>query len=203
MNIAIKLFFALVLSITLAEGTKGHGNEEVSKLREFRKHMLDEVNFVRTRPAEYAELRLRENRENNTDNGAYRYLKKSASVSALALHEILNLTALKYSNLLARKKQLTHTADGTPFTRMRKEGYKGSAMAENIACGSEQKYNALANPQSSAIEFVKMLIIDEGIKDAGHRHNLLNPVYKSVGFGFGQNPSSSCVNYIVQDFGNP
>jgi len=203
MKIAIKLFFVFVLSITLAETAKGHVDVTNSKLKEFRNYMLEEVNFARTQPAGYAEMRLSANRENNTDNGAYRYLKKSSPVSALALHEILNSTALKYSYLLARKKQLSHTADGTPFTRMRKEGYKGQAMAENIACGSEQKFNALSNPQSSAIEFVKMLIIDEGIKDVGHRHNLLNPVYKSVGFGFGQNPSSSCVNFIVQDFGNP
>ena len=189
--------------ICLTEGAKGLDNEELSKLTEFRNYMLDEVNFARTRPADYAEMRLKMDKENNADNGAYRFLKKKSPVSALALQEILNSVALKYAILLAKKKQLSHVADGTPFTRMRKAGYRGSSMAENIACGSEPKYNALTNPQSSAIEFVKMLIIDTGIKDVGHRVNLLNPVYKSIGFGFGYNPLSSCVNFIVQDFGNP
>lgn len=203
MKESLRFCFILVLLIILGEGAKGRGNDEISRLIEFRSHTLNEVNFARTRPAEYAEMRLKGNKENSSDNGAYRYLKKLSPVNALALHEILNSTALKYADLLARRKQLSHTADGTPFTRMRNAGYKGSAMAENIACGSDQLYNALINPQSSAIEFVKMLIIDVGIKDVGHRRNLLNPVYRSVGFGFGRNASSNCVNYIVQDFGNP
>ena len=124
-------------------------------------------------------------------------------MKALALHNILNAVSLKYAGLLAKKNELTHTADGTPFTRMMKGGYKGSAMAENIACASEEQFNALVNPRSSAIEFVKLLIIDKGIRDLGHRHTIMNHIYKSVGFGFGHNHSSTCVNFIVQDFGNP
>ncbi len=76
-------------------------------------------------------------------------------------------------------------------------------MAENIACGNENYYDAINHPETSAIAFVKMLIIDKGIKDLGHRLTLMNPVYKSAGFGFASNPSSYCVNYAVQEFGNP
>ena len=104
---------------------------------------------------------------------------------------------------MAGKNTFSHMADGTPFDRAKKAGYRYSAMAENIACGSEYHYNAMTNPQSSAVEFVKMLIIDRDIKDLGHRHTLMNPVYRSVGFGFAHNQSSTCINYVVQDFGNP
>jgi len=104
---------------------------------------------------------------------------------------------------MAKKDVFNHTADGTPFERAKKAGYRYTAMGENIACGSEQYYNALINPEASAIEFVRLLIIDKGVKDVGHRVTLMNPIYRSVGFGFARNPSSYCINYIVQDFGNP
>jgi hypothetical protein len=203
MGLTIRLYFILGLLIFVAEGTKGRDDEELPKLIQFRNYMLEEVNFARTHPARYAEMRLKENWDKSTDNGSYASLKRMSPVNALSLHEILNSVALKYANLLAKRNQFSHTADGTPFTRIKKGGYFGNATAENIACGTAPQYDAMINPQSCAIEFVKMLIIDTGIKDVGHRRNLLNPVYRSVGFGFGHNPSSACVNYIVQDFGNP
>lgn len=199
----LKLYIISGMLIGLALAARASGDEETPKLEAFRKYMLDEVNFVRTRPAEYAEIRLLENKKISTDNGAYEYLKKIKPVKTLALNEILNSTALKYAELLARKNVFNHYADGTPFERAKKEGYRFSSMAENIACGTESFYNALVNPESSAIEFVKMLIIDRDIKDLGHRHTLMNPVYRSAGFGFSRNPSSNCINYVVQDFGTP
>jgi uncharacterized protein YkwD len=203
MQITTRLIIFLGLLVCLVGEVKGDESEELSKLNEFRKYMLDEVNFVRTKPAEYAETRLRLNKENSSDNGAYAYLSKTKPVKALALHDILNSTALNYAKLLARKNTFSHYADGTPFERAKYAGYMYTAMGENIACGNESHYNAMVNPESSAIEFVKMLIIDRDIKDVGHRITLLNPVYRSVGFGFARNTKSTCINYIVQDFGSP
>jgi uncharacterized protein YkwD len=203
MRLTCGIYLILGLLLCLVAAAKGDDNEEFSRLKEFRKFMLNEVNFVRTRPAEYAETRLRINKENFSDNGAYAYLRKIKPVKALALHEILNSTALDYAKLMARKNTFSHVANGTPFERAKKAGYRYSAMGENIACGNDSHYNAMIDPESSAIEFVKMLIIDRDIKDVGHRITLLNPVYRSVGFGFARNPSSTCVNYIVQDFGSP
>jgi uncharacterized protein YkwD len=203
MRIAIIIYLTVSFLIPQAGLAFGNDDEGNLKLRDFKKYMLDEVNFVRTKPAEYAEIRLLENKKISTDNGAYDYLKKIKPVKTLVLNEILNSTALEYAKFMAGKGVFSHNANGTPFERVKKAGYRYSAMAENIACGSEYHYNAMTNPESSAIEFVKMLIIDKGIKDLGHRKTMMNPVYRSVGFGFAHNQSSYCINYVVQDFGNP
>lgn len=174
-----------------------------SNLREFRNIMLKEVNFLRTSPADYAEKRLKSSKEEGSDNGAYKYLKEVEPAGTLVFNSLLNSVSLTYAEVLANLNKFSHTANGTPFSRAKAAGYVFKAMAENIACGNDPQLNVYENPRNAAVEFVKMLVIDKNVKDLGHRHTLLNPVYKSVGFGFGHNPLSSCVNYVVQDFGNP
>lgn len=189
--------------LSVAGGDIGKEQREQPNLEEFRNIMLDEVNFVRTNPKAYAEKRLKSSMKQGEDNGAYSYLKKVKPAGKLEFNETLNSISLEYALFLANKDKFSHTAKGTPFTRAKKAGYRYMAMAENIACGNDPQLNIAVNPSYAAIEFVKMLIIDKGVKDMGHRHTLLNSVYKSVGFGFGHNPQSYCINYIVQDFGNP
>ena len=201
MQFTLRICLILTFLIQIAETAKGR-NED-SNLRSFRNYMLDEVNYVRTRPADYAEKRLKEEKEEGTDNGAYKQLKKVKPVKPLKFNKTLNSIAMEYARYMAKRDKFSHTANGTPFSRAKKAGYRYTAMGENIACGSDPQLNALINPKSSAIEFVKMLIIDEGVKDLGHRQALLNPVFKSIGIGFGHNPRSYCINYVVQDFGNP
>jgi uncharacterized protein YkwD len=199
----IRIYIISTFLVCLALGANAADDEELSKLMVFRKYMLDEINFLRTKPSEYAESRLLAEKNESSDNGAFNYLKKISPAGTLTLHELLNTAALKYAKTMASKNVFSHFADGTPFERARKAGYRYTAMAENIACGTESFYDALVNPESSAIGFVKMLVIDKGVKDLGHRRTLMNPVYRSVGFGFARNPSSYCINFVVQDFGRP
>jgi uncharacterized protein YkwD len=189
--------------LSLSGAGIGKEDEEQSNLKEFRSIMLDEVNFVRTNPKGYAENRLKTSMKEGEDNGSYIYLKKVNPAGRLKFNETLNSISLEYARFLANKDKFSHTAKGTPFTRAKKAGYRYIAMAENIACGNDPQLNISVNPSYAAVEFVKMLVIDKNVKDLGHRHTLLNPVYKSVGFGFGHNPKSYCINYVVQDFGNP
>ena len=196
-----KLF--LVLLLLLPFTVKNIGQKEEGNLSEFRKFMLEEVNFVRTSPGEYAEKRLKTSKEEGVDNGAFQYLKRIKPVKSLAFNKILNEISMDYALFLAKKDKFSHTANGTPFTRARKAGYSFRAMGENIACGNDPQLNAYENPRYAAIEFVKMLLIDQGVKDLGHRHALMSPLYISIGIGFGHNPRSYCINYVVQDFGNP
>jgi hypothetical protein len=196
-----KLLVYLFLIFYITSG--GIEDREASYLREFRNIMLEEVNFLRTHHAEYAERRLRSIIEDGSDNGAYKYLKGVKPAGSLLFNKTLNSISMDYAELLAGKNKFSHTAKGTPFSRAKTAGYVYKAMAENIACGNDPQLNVYENPRSAAVEFVKMLVIDKNVKDLGHRHTLLNPIYKSVGFGFGYNPKSYCINYVVQDFGNP
>ena len=176
--------------------------EKSKGITSFQQYMLDEINFARTKPAEYAELRLKVENENLKDNGSYSYLKNSTQVEAISFNQALNQSASDYASFLAEKNLLEHNADGTPLKRAIRAGFTGTSTAENIAAASENCYNPVLNSNSAAIEFVRTLIIDEGVADVGHRLIILNAKYKTVGIGFIQNSATPILNYVVQDFGN-
>ena len=166
----------------------------------FKDAMLAEINFARTKPADYANQRLKSDYDAGTDNGAYTDLTNRSAVNALSLNEKLTTSATKYAKYMADNNVFGHTQNGTPQSRAQAEGYTGS-VGENIAAGSYPSYNAAADPQGAAIVFVRLLIIDKGISGVGHRKNILNGSYLVVGIGFYRNTASRYDNYVVQDFG--
>ena len=158
----------------------------------FQDYCLKELNFARTQPSEYAELRL--------SGESYNYFKTLTPTTALSLNSTLNLSATDYAVLLSNKGILSHDLNGKPNDRIKAFGYENS-VTENIAGASPDRYNAILSPEQSAIEFVKALIIDEGDTFLSHRKAILNPESKVVGIGFARNPSTLYVNYTVQHFG--
>jgi len=176
--------------------------ERTDEITSFQQYMLEEINFARTNPTEYAELRLKVDSKILTDNGSYLYLKNLTPVGSITFNTSLNLSAAGYARLLSDKNLAEHNADGTPLKRALRSGFTGTATGENIAIASENIFNAILFPQSAAICFVRIMIIDEGVADIGHRLILLNSKYKTVGIGFTQNSSIPLLNYVVQDFGN-
>ncbi len=167
----------------------------------FQKKMLEEINFARTNPVEYAEDRLKEAYKKGKDNGAYQDLKKQSAKKALQLNPLLCNAAMKYAQYMAEKGVFGHNYNGSPFDRMKKEGYSYSYAGENIACGSYPSQDGNSDPETAARNFVVLWIIDEGVAGVGHRKNILDPNYKEVGVGFFHNKNSAYVNYAVQDFG--
>ena len=167
----------------------------------FAQNVLDEVNFLRSNPFDYAEKRLKVEAENHADNGAYRFLKKMKPVKVLVLNKTLGELATEYAKLLSKKSSLSHTYKGDPMKRANKAGYFGM-VGENLAAGNDPILNADENPQESAIEFVKMLVIDNGVKDLGHRKILVEPRFSELGVGFYHDTASKMKNFFVQEFGN-
>jgi uncharacterized protein YkwD len=159
----------------------------------FQDYCLKELNFARTKPSEYAEIRL--------SGESYDYFKSLSPTTALSLNSTLNLSATDYAVLLSNKGILSHDLSGKPNDRVKAFGYEYD-VTENIAGASPDRFNAVLNPEQSAIEFVKALIIDEGNPFLHHRKAILNPDFKVVGIGFARNPSTLYVNYTVQHFSN-
>jgi uncharacterized protein YkwD len=162
----------------------------------FQQVMLDEVNFIRTDPSGYASLRLQQGK----DNGAMNFLKSIKPVGRLSISPVLTHSAADYVLLL--NQTLSHFQDETPLKRAQRNGYTGTILGENIAGGVPDRYNALDSPEQAAIEFVRVLVIDEGVIDLGHRQVLLDAKYSTIGVGFNRNPQGFYVNYLVQKFGN-
>ena len=176
--------------------------ESPKTISAFQQYMLEEINFARTKPAEYAEMRLLADKENLTDNGSYLFLNNLAPLGSVTFNHSLNLSASNYALFLSDKNLAEHNADLTPLKRAIRAGFAGSSTGENIAIASENSFNAMLNPKSAAIGFVRILIIDKGVVNLGHRLILLSSKYTTVGIGYQQNSAVPMLNYVVQDFGN-
>ena len=171
-------------------------------LTPFQQSMLNEINLARTNPDSYAELRLKEAMENSSDNGSYLYMTSLAPLSPLTFNNSLNKSASGYALFLAEKNLMGHNLNGTPLKRAITVGFEGSSIGENIAASSGDSYNTDIDAELAAINFVRIMIIDMGVSDLGHRLTMLNPQYRTIGIGYSRNPASTFVNYNVQDYGN-
>ena len=168
----------------------------------FQQSMLDEINLARTDPVGYAEQRLENARKDSVDNGSYSYMKNLSPLSPLSFNNSLNLSASNYALFLAEKNLMGHDLNGTPMKRAINVGFTGSSIGENIAASTGDSYNSGADPKTAAIYFVRIMIIDSGVTDLGHRLTMMNTKYSTIGIGYSRNTASTFVNYNVQDFGN-
>ena len=168
----------------------------------FQQSMLDEINLARENPAVYADLRLKMSMLDSTDNGSYNYLISLNPRSKLVFNNSLNISATNYARYLTDNNIIGHNLDGTPLKRAISVGYTGSLIAENIASSTDDSYNSNLDSHTAAISFVRLMIIDDRVADLGHRLTILNPNYKTIGIGFSRNPSTTYINYNVEDFGN-
>ena len=167
----------------------------------FQKSSLEEVNYLRTNPAGYAESRLLDNYQSGNDNGAYLDVKNRNPVGALTLNQGLCTASSDYAEYLADNDVFSHTARLTPDERAKEADYDYWS-GENLGAGSYTFYNADENSDEAAVAFVEMLVIDQGVPSLGHRENLLSSAHIALGIGFHRNTDSTYDNYYVQMFGS-
>lgn len=120
--------------------------------------MLNEVNYVRTNPAEYANFIVEYTNYWESDKeelAAAAELKKQ-------LTTMIAVDSLRWSPLLYHDA-FTH---GNYLKRVKKFEHSNYDWAENIVSGDETVRFAILN-----------LLIDSGVTSRGHRKNLLNPTY--------------------------
>jgi hypothetical protein len=139
--------------------------------------VLDEVNFARTQPAEYARV-LRQRApemigEDPRDVAeAVAFLSRQKPLPPLAADGKLARAAGAHATAQGRAGQVGHTSpDGLGFIqRMEINGIRAGAVAENISYGYD-------SPRA----VVRQLIVDTGVPDRGHRKNLFGPAYEAAG----------------------
>lgn len=194
------LFLPAVLFVTALFGSCDLFGSGGSGYSSFQQYTLAEINLLRTSPVEYAESRLKDNYDDGNDNGAYNDIRGNAPVEALSFNAALCRTAEKYARYLAVNNLFGHYEDGTPSQRAEREGYTGGC-GENIAAAGYSVANAETSSREAARYFVEMLVIDEGVDNLGHRKNLVNGQWHSLGIGYYRDLSSTYKNYTVQNFG--
>jgi len=165
-----------------------------------------EINLVRTNPAEYAqtfivpmrryfqgkilqypgEIAIMTNEGPSALEEAIRQLESTNAVGPLSPKKGLVLAARDHANDQAKTGQTGHSgADGSdPGQRIARYGKWKATWGENIDYGNSQ-----------ARRIVTALLIDDGVPSRGHRKNLLNPKFETVGVAVGPHPvyRSMCV----------
>lgn len=129
--------------------------------------------------------------ENTVENSSYlrslrKDLKKAMGLVPFRVEEDLTVVAKGHADLSGRTGHVGHKDFKKRFAPLRGNPY--TAWAENCSYGYEE-----------AVEIVITLLIDEGVKGVGHRNNILNPTFNSVGVGI--YPHKTYRTNCVIDFG--
>ncbi len=114
-------------------------------------------------------------------------IRADAGLAPLSACSSLRRAAQGHASSMATTHALSHIGpDGTwPWDRMRAEGFRLHAAAENLAEG-----------QNSVDQ-----VLREWLSSPPHRANLMDPRMQQAGFGFASDATGTGRGYWVQDFG--
>lgn len=139
--------------------------------------VLDELNFARARPAEYAE-ELRRDLHAADDPAAVEeaidFLERQASLPPLEADPRIAAAARQHAQAQGPRGSVGHGAAGGLGQRLRNQGVWAGLSAENISYGYD-------DPR----DIVRQLIIDSGVPGRGHRRNIFATSYRLAGVACG------------------
>ena len=182
----------LVLVLTLCSAAALHADELAAQV-------LAEVNFARTAPQQYAQIVAsralgRPHREG--DRVVYetiRFLEKARPLQPLTRSEGLAACARGHvcDQGAVGDKGHRGTDGSSPWKRMARFGRWSGRVAENIAYGTRD-----------ARGIVVALLVDDGVRDRGHRLNIFGSEFREVGIACGPHAGfgAMCVMDFAADF---
>jgi uncharacterized protein YkwD len=185
-------------------------------LGEVERAVLAELNLARRQPAKYAEF-VRQYASTHHEgknfrlssgailvtreglpavNEAVRYLERAKPLGTLAPSEGLSLAARDHLADIGPKGRLGHVgSDGSDVAeRASRHGRWLIKVGENISFGC-----------GDARSIVMQLIIDDGVRDRGHRRNIFTPEFAAAGVAFGPHKGyrDACVVVFAGGFKEP
>lgn len=191
-------FFSLILFST-------NGFAQTSPA-EIEQALLNEINTARTNPKVYINY-LEEHKKlfkgKNVDypdvmmltfegtaavDEAIKYLKGVSKLEPLSFSSGLSKPAKIQLNDLMENYSLAHTGkDGSNLPkRIARFGKGGKLYSENIM-------NQFSNPK----DIVMLMIIDDGIKNRGHRKNIFSKTFMQLGIAFGTGKNNDPISVFV------
>lgn len=150
--------------------------------------VLEEVNFARTHPSDYAQVLLREAEADRLNASSFAgedpqaldeavtFLRCQEALPPLQPDAKLAAAALAHAAAQGREGGFGHVSpDGETLSqRLRDHGIWARLAGEDISYGYR-------NPR----DVVRQLIVDSGVPDRGHRKNLFGPAYQAAGVSCG------------------
>lgn len=154
-----------------------------------------EINLARTAPRKYARIVAQETKTHRLTEGdravreAIRFLETTSRLPALQPSAGLRAAARCQVRDQGPVGGVGHLGDdwSTPAQRMARFGRWGERAAENIAYG-----------ESKARAIVVRLIVDDGVRDRGHRLNIFGREFRRAGVATG--PHARYGTMCVIDF---
>ncbi|MDB5461000.1 MAG: SCP-like extracellular [Caulobacteraceae bacterium] len=151
--------------------------------------ILAELNFARTRPAEYARVLEREVASARSaasgfaDEDPYAleeavdFLRSQQPLPPLRSNPGLVAAAVDHAQAQGQTGGFGHLGpDGAPLSeRLHRHGVWAGLAAEDISYGYR-------TPR----DVVRQLIVDSGVPNRGHRNNIFGPAYQLAGVGCGR-----------------
>ena len=145
--------------------------------------LLDEINFARTHPQDYAR-RLQQQPVSDWERGlaepddpgdiaeAVAFLERQTPLPPLSPDDNLAAAAREHVKTQGPAGEVGHDGPGgEPFDRrLRRHGVRDVAEGENIAYGPAR-----------AADVVRELIVDSGVPSRGHRLNIFRPAFANAG----------------------
>ncbi len=155
----------------------------------------EEINLARTAPRQYAQIVAvrsagqRRLGSRGAVEEAVRFLQKVSPLPALARCPGLDGAALLHvlDQGPAGARGHRGTDGSSPWKRMARFGQWSGRAAENIAYG-----------QRDARDIVVALIVDDGVRDRGHRQNIFGREFRLAGIACG--PHAAYGRMCVMDF---
>lgn len=172
----------------------------VSYLSTLEKEVIYEINLFRSNPAEYARnyiapLATKYDRRILYYPGEDKPIKTAEGIKALneCIRDLKNETPRP---ILMPEKKLTlsardHQHDQQKSGRTGHAGSDSSNLRQRVERYGKWKVRIgenIAYGNSSARQIVIFLLIDDGVRDRGHRKTLLHPDFKVAGVACGKHP---------------
>jgi uncharacterized protein YkwD len=193
---------ALISSFLFAVAALAVGAPAYANAPGLEARVLEEVNYARTRPADFARL-LRDYR-NHPEEGrtsiegpaaldeAIEFLERQAPLPPLKADSRLARSAAGYARDQGPQGYTGHvSADGATLgDRVRRQQVWSMSTAEAISYGYE-----------NARDVVRQLIVDDGVSSRGHRKVLFDTMLRFAGVGCG--PHRIYGAMCVIDFSGP
>jgi len=168
-----------------------------SGLNSEEKQLLYWINYVRQNPIEFYKkiltpfLQQFPEVKNNYTKSLSKTLLQMQALDLLQPSDLLNRVAYDHAKDLGGKGiSISHSSSSGASFRQRME------KAGLTNCVSENIYEGKLN----ALETVIFLLIDTGVKNLGHRKNILDPAARFVGVSFYPIKNRSPYYFSVQDF---
>ena len=194
----------------LSEPSSSTNQDSRKKNYSIEEEILSELNFARTKPADYANtvlkpmlsrfngknyqvqgITIRTKEGASAVNEAIVCLKKQKAIQPLRLNKDLSKAAKLLTDYQAESGTTGHYGPNGMDMKMRIERYGrwDYYIGENLAYGTK-----------TARDIVAQLIIDDGVANRGHRKNIYNESFTVVGIHFREGQTVPYGSVCVMDF---